>query len=126
MFSIYIGSNQITMTKVKWSPYVQLVEGDTYVSADSEKYYMDDGHYGFVPYSYNRNTFDAQVLSGEIYKLDTDISDAVINQIADVDMFAQMITNSHYTAGVSQVPNITGIIYVKNTNPIDELYIKNT
>ena len=121
-----IGSNQITMTKVKWSPYVQLVEGDTYVSADSGKYYMDDGHYGFVPYSYNRNTFEAQVLSGEIYKLDTDISDAVINQIADVDMFAQMITNSHYTAGVSQVPNITGIIYVKNTNPIDELYIKNT
>ena len=121
-----IGSNQITLTKVRWSPYVQLVEGDTYVSADASKYYMDDGHYGFTPYTYNRDTFEAQVLSGEIYKLDTSIPSATIDQITNVDMLAQMITNSHYTAGVSQVPNITGIIYINNTTPIDELYIKNT
>jgi hypothetical protein len=87
---------------------------------------MDDGHYGFTPYTYNRDTFEAQVLSGEIYKLDTSIPSATINQIIDVDMFAQMITNSHYIAGALQVPNITGIIYVNNIDPIDELYIKNT
>ena len=121
-----IGNNQITMTKVKWSPYVQLLEGDTYNAAEASKYYIDNGHYGFAQYSYNRDTFEAQVLSGEIYKLNTDIPTDTINQITNVDMLAQMITNRHYTAGSVSVPNITGIIYVNNNTPIDELYVKNT
>ena len=122
-----VGINQITMTKVKWSPYVQLLEGDTYNSVDAAKYYVDNGHYGFAPYTYDRDTFEAQVLSGEIYKLNTDISADTINQISDVSMLAKMITDSHYTAGGSiSVPNITGIIYVNNATAIDELYIKNT
>lgn len=121
-----IGSNQVTMTKVKWSPYVQLLEGDTYNAAEASKYYVDNGHYGFTPYSYNRDTFEAKVLSGEIYKLNTDISADIINQITNVDMLAQMITNRHYSAGSVSVPNITGIIYVNNGTPIDELYVKNT
>lgn len=42
-------------------------------------------------------------------------------------MLEQFISNAHYvsTSGAN-VPNISGFIYVNNTNPIDELYIKNT
>ena len=120
-----IGDNQIVMTKVKWSPYVQLLEGDEYNIDEASNYYIDNGHYGFDSYVYDRDTFNAQVLSGEIYKLNTNIDSSDINQISDVEMLEQMITNDHYIAGSTLVPNISGIIYVQNNSPIDELYVKN-
>ena len=122
-----IGTNYLTLTKVKWSPYTQLMEGDVYNINDSNLYYKDDGHYGLVAYTYDRDTFNADVLSGEIYKLNPDIASATINQISDVEMLEQFITNSKYqSTGGSSVPNISGFIYVNNSVAIDELYIKNT
>ena len=118
--------SQIAMTKVNWSPYVQLVEGDVYNS--SAKYFVDNGHYGFSEYTYNASTFDIQVLNGELYRLDETISDEDINQIVDVEMFKEFITNGLYisTNEGSTIPNITGIMYVANDEAVDELWVRNT
>lgn len=124
--NVDIGTNYLTLTKVKWSPYVQLMDGDVYNIEESNLYYRDNGHYGLAPYTYNRDTFKAEVLSGQIYKLNPDISSETINQITDVEMLQNFITNEHYVStGGGNVPNISGFIYVNNSTPIDELYIKN-
>ena len=118
--------SNIALTKVNWSPYIQLVEGDVYDS--TAKYFYDDGHYGFKEYTYNAGTFNTQVLNGELYKLDETIATADINQITDVEMFKTFIANALYvgTAENSKCPNITGIMYVANTDAVDELWIRNT
>jgi hypothetical protein len=116
--------SQITLTDVKWSPYVQLLEGDIYDG--KSQYFIDDGHYGFTPYTYNAATFNTQVLNGEIYRLDSTVPQATYNQIADVEMFKEFITNGLYvgTNENSTCPNITGVIYVNNSTPINELWVR--
>ena len=118
--------SNIALTKVSWSPYVQLVEGDVYDS--SKKYFYDDGHYGFKEYSYNAATFPVQVLNGELYTLDETIAAETVNQISDVEMFKTFIEDGLYvgTAENSTCPNITGIMYVANDTAVDELWIRNT
>ena len=117
--------SQITLTDVKWSPYVQLVEGDSYDS--KSQYFVDDGHYGFTPYTYNAGTFATQVLNGELYRLDSSIAASVYGQIDSVEMLEKFIDDNLYvgTNEGSKCPNITGIIYVNNETPIDELTVRN-
>lgn len=121
-----IGTNYLTLTKVKWSPYTQLVEGDVYNLADENLYYKDNGHYGLTHYEYNRDTFNGDVLSGVLYKLNPNIAQEDINQITDISMLEELIRNTHYisTSGTN-IPNISGVIYVNNSTAVDELYIKN-
>lgn len=117
----------IAMTKVNWSPYIQLVEGDVYDS--KAKYYVDNGHYGFREYTYHEGTFNTQVLNGEIYRLDETIPADKVNQISDVEMFKEFVKeNSNYvgTNEGSTCPNISGIMYVANDTAVDELWIRNT
>lgn len=118
--------SKVALTKVNWSPYVQLVEGDVYDK--DATYFTDNGHYGFTPYEYHAGNFPVQVLNGEIYKLDTSIAEADINQITDVEMFKTFISDSNYvgTNEGSDCPNITGIMYVANETPVDELWVRNT
>lgn len=122
-----IGTNYLTLTKVKWSPYTQLVEGDIYNPDERDLYYKDNGHYGLTHYEYDRDTFNGDVLTGALYKLNSSISQEDINQITDVSMLEELIRNTHYvsTSGTN-VPNISGVIYVNNSDAVDELYIKNT
>ena len=116
--------SQITLTDVKWSPYVQLVEGDSYDS--KSQYFVDDGHYGFTPYTYNAGTFATQVLNGELYRLDTSIAESVYGQIDSIEMLEKFIDDNLYvgTNEGSKCPNITGIIYINNETPVDELKIR--
>ena len=118
--------SNIALTKVNWSPYVQLVEGDVY--DEDATYFYDDGHYGFKEYSYNAGLFKTQVLNGELYRLDTSIKEEDINQITDVEMFKTFINDANYvgTNEGSTCPNITGIMYVANETAVDELWIRNT
>jgi hypothetical protein len=44
--------SSITMTEVKWTPYELLEEGASYNNAESSLYYIDDGHFGFKPFTY--------------------------------------------------------------------------
>ena len=118
--------SSIALTKVNWSPYVQLVEGDVYDK--DAKYFYDDGHYGFKEYTYNAGKFNNQVLNGELYRLDETISTDTVSQIADVEMFKTFISDPNYigTNENSNCPNISGIMYIDNEEAVDELWIRNT
>jgi hypothetical protein len=116
--------SKIALTKVNWSPYIQLVEGDVY--DPTATYFMDDGHYGFIPYEYHAGNFPIQVLNGEIYRLDESIKTEDINQITDIDMLYTFINDTNYsgTNEGSSCPNISGIMYVANEVPIDEYEVR--
>lgn len=116
----------IQLTDVKWSPYVQLMKGDHY--DESKVYKRDNGHYGFADYQYNITTFDLDVANGEIYVLDENYDPANDNVIVDLSMLEAFINEALLT-GVgesSNTPELSGIMYVNNTEPVQELYIKNT
>ena len=112
---------KVQMTNVEWSPYIQLVEGDTYIEADSALYYKDNGHMRLEAYVYNKDTFNRDVLNGEIYKFNPNLDNAS-QQITDTSMFSDMMESNKWV-GIgdnAENPNITGIVYIHNTTPVNE------
>ena len=121
----------IQMTKVQWSPYVQVSEDEEY-DGDSYNYFVDNGHYGLEAYSYNLVNWPVKVANGEIYRIDKSINidtDPNVNQITDVDMFYAFTADNDYFRtspdDLNKVPNITGIIYVRNSTTVNEIDIRN-
>ena len=121
-------TTKVQLTNVQWSPYDQLSEGDVYKQSDAALYYKDNGHMRLVPYVYDEDTFDIDVLNGEIYKYNANMAaDMAEANITDIEMFNQMVI-SNYWKGInaeSTVPNITGTIYVNNTSPVNEFEFRN-
>lgn len=122
--------SNIQMTNVQWSPYIKVTEDEFYDSNTS--YFIDNGHYGLTAFNHNTDyhidKWPVQVANGEIYRLDTSIPQAKIDQIADIEMFrvfADTNSNLFRTDETNKVPNITGIIFVNNTTAVNEIDIRN-
>ena len=125
-------SSNIQMTNVQWSPYVK-VNGDEEYD-NTAIYYIDDGHYGLTLFDHNTDyhvdKWPVQVANGEIYRLNSNETANNINQIDDsaIEMlyaFANSESQLFRTDETNSVPNITGIIYIKNANIVDEVAIRN-
>jgi hypothetical protein len=120
---------KVTMTNVVWSPYVQVLEGEDY---DPEAtYVLDNRHYGFTPYDKSKHDYDAfmvSVLSGDVYRQVT-FNDDVINAVDDdtVDMLIEFADKAQYQSATSAAtPEISGIIYINNTEKYDEaIFVRN-
>ena len=120
--------SNIQMTKVQWSPYIQVSTDEDHL--EDVQYYKDNGHFKLEPYSFNYNTWPIEVANGEIYRLDESIAAADIQQISDIDMlrrFADVNDNLFRTNISIKVPNITGIIYIDNSDRLikvtsDDIY----
>lgn len=115
---------KVQLTNVNWSPYVQLLEGDVYVEADKDLYFVDNGHMGFEPYTYDEFKFETDVLNGILYKYDASFEESAA-AITDVAMFSDMANASSIWQGIADntsCPNITGIVYINNgvENTVDE------
>jgi len=81
--------NRLTMTDIEWCPYIQLVEGDVY--DENLQYFVDNGHYGFSPYTYNNNNdFISAIVRGELYYLNT----ALANKANEVGIETYEILDS--------------------------------
>jgi hypothetical protein len=118
------------MTDVDWCPYTKLMKGDIYDS--SATYYIDNGHYQFKKYDINQDStagFNAKILNGEIYR-DDNRKDIITINDSFLDMLKEFIssTNSsnYQNYDANSHPDLTGIVYIDNTNPVDESYIANT
>ena len=137
LYDIYHGTNDsayVTMTNVNWCPFVQLSEGDRYDA--TKTYWMDDNHYGFKLYEnvgpgYDVELFNLDVLSGKLYSDSrTDTSSFDDNVLFIDDEAVQLLMNianknaNFKNAAKDKTPEITGIIYIHNINPIEESYIK--
>ena len=117
---------KLTMKDVNWSPYVQLTEGAVY-DASETNYYINDRHYGFSEWTKNASEFDNLVLNGQLY-LYTGEPEVNID-----DSFTEMLQNIYNNrvnfedASASNTrPIISGIVYVNNTTPVEESWIRNT
>lgn len=119
-------TSQITMTKVNWCPYVQMTLDD--VREPSVTYYVDNGHFGLEPYTYtNIDAWTVKVENGEIYYKDESISDDKIDQITDLAMFKEFIGDSKWIKNSNKnIPEISGIMYINNTESIKESELRNT
>lgn len=112
----------ISMTDVNWSPYTQLVEGDTYVAADASKYFVDNFHYGFTPYVYDLTTWDTLIANGELYKLTGSIETANDDPWT---LLKALVSDAHYTGlTTGSNPNITGVMYINNATTLNEYDIR--
>ena len=120
---------RISVTNVMWSPYKKLEEGYQYDGNEANTYYVDDGHYGFTPYTnYSKPAWETAILNGEIYKLDTTVEDDTINLI-DLAMFRDFYEKSNFMNTDdynNAIPTVTGDVYFNNTEEIDEGFIRNT
>ena len=138
LYDKYNGTNgkaTITMTDVKWCPYTLLGEGDIYDATKS--YYIDNGHYGFAPYTnigseHSKAQFDIDVLSGKLYcdnRENAEFNDDVLyidgSAITVLKSLYENITN--FGGSTADHPEITGIIYIHNDGAeIEETVIANT
>ena len=119
-------TSQISMTDVNWCPYVQMTVDDE--RNPSTTYYVDNGHYGLEPYTYtNFDAWTIKVENGEIYRKDETIPEDKINQITDLAMFKEFISDKKWVKNSSKnIPDISGIIYINNTETIKESELRNT
>lgn len=119
-------TSQISMTNVNWCPYVQMTVDD--MRDPSITYYIDNGHYGLEPYTYTDfDTWTIKVENGEIYRKDETIPEDKINQITDLAMFKEFISDKKWIKNSSKnIPDISGIIYINNTEVIKESELRNT
>lgn len=121
-YSARTGANAsyITVTGVDWSPYKQLTKGTEYIAAESNTYFLDNGHYSFDPYVYSESTWNLAIQNGELYKLDTSLDGSIISDTTLLDNFRDNNKFFNTSAENNQVPIISGIIYIDNTVAVNE------
>ena len=72
-------------------------------------------------------TKNHKVENGEIYRKDETIPEDKINQITDLAMFKEFISDKKWIKNSSKnIPDISGIIYINNTEVIKESELRNT
>ena len=127
-------TSQIEITDVQWSPYRRLVEGDEFSETilAAGRYYVDDGHYGYTQLTTDYPAglqYAKDVKNGVIYILDENFDEDTY-LIKDYDMFKKFITSPNFisTDGSKKIPNITGDLYICNSeeDAVDETYIRDT
>jgi len=103
-------------------PYEKLTEGYTYNT--SEEYYKDNGHYGLDAWTWDAAEWDSLLIDGKLFK-------KVVNKyesIVDINILKDYVEkyNSIFKGTATAMPEITGYIYIENSDIIDEGYIRNT
>lgn len=118
-------TSNISLTNVNWSPYVLVTEDDSQDA--NELYYVDNGHYCFDEFTGTYDEWLSHVVNGELYRKDTSISNDDINLITDIEMLKDFITNPKYVKNLTvKIPEITGTIFINNTESIKESELRNT
>ena len=122
------GEVQITVEGLDWCPYKLVDEGSIYDTENASLYYKDDKHYGFTPYEYvDENTWNLNILNGEVYKLNQDIFDKQSDLITSDTLINKLATDSKFKSATESqdIPSLKGIIYIKNIDKVSEAYIRN-
>ena len=114
---------KVTIQEANWCP-LTLVGTDEL--QDSERtYYKDDGHYGFTLFDSSTDNYTQLVANGELYwgtLPDTYVVDddafSILTELQNPAKHFQSASNEE-----NSKPYISGIIYIKNTDPIEESLI---
>ena len=118
---------KINLTNVQWSPYV-LIDDPDLAFDEKAQYFKDDDHFGLVAYTkedYNALEWKQNITNGQMYEYDANIQTI---DITDVDLLKNLIADSKFIGATdaTTIPNITGYIYINNSNNLKESEIQNT
>lgn len=109
---------------INWCPYQLLDEGSEYSEAAAALYFIDDGHYGFTPYTYiDDASWELSIKNKEIYRYDEEYLKEynAENLIINLSDFFEKIRERF-----SAEQDWSGIVYINNAEEVDEGYVRNT
>lgn len=139
----------INLKDVRWSPYTVVEYGEAYDESKASQYYYDNDRYQLKSYTYNSDSWEFSTKNGKIYLYDAEYFAENDDVLTDTSIFDTLISSyeeamaefvfSNGTSGMNinyfpnTVPNqtkpsiaeITGLIYINNTTPIDEAEVAN-
>lgn len=136
----------INLKNVNWSPYTIVEFGEPY--DESKTYYLDRGRFRLGAYTYAEDTWEDGTRNGNIYSFDAEYfanNQNVLTNLdvlkAFVDSYKAAVTDFEITGTLEKnyfkstsvnatkptLPEISGILYVNNTNAseYDEAEIQN-
>ena len=118
---------KINLTSVQWSPYV-LIDDPDLVFDENAQYFKDDDHFGLVAYTkdeYKASEWKQNITNGQMYEYDPSMETI---DITDVELLEGLINDPKFIGATdaTNVPNITGYIYINNAEALKESEIQNT
>lgn len=140
----------INVKNVNWSPFSVVEYGEAYDETKPDIYYIDNDRYGLELYSdHTASRWDYYTKNGKAYIYNVDYLNANSNVITDLSLLDVYIEsyiaakeyfdspeganslalnyfkNTSVDSLVPTLPDLTGIMYVNNTEAIDEAEITN-
>lgn len=138
----------ISVKNVNWSPFSVVEYGEVYDSSKPNIYYVDNDRYGLEVYTdHTDKRWEYYTRNSKIYIYNADYLNANSNVITDLGLLDIYIDsyiaakqyfdspngslernyfkNTSVDSLVPTIPEITGILYVNNTDPVDEAEIIN-
>lgn len=116
----------INLNNVQWSPYRLLTDTKTTLDPERKSYYRDNGHFQLtaIPKDQVNKITKSDIKNNQIYYLDTINGDNNNhNIITDYNLLIDIYNN--YRGLNTNKPEISGVMYIKNNNQIDESIIQN-
>lgn len=116
----------INLNNVQWSPYRLLTDTKTTLDPERKSYYRDNGHFQLVaiPKDQVNKITKSDIKNNQIYYLDTINGDNNNHSIiTDYNLLIDIYNN--YRGLNTNKPEISGVMYIKNNNQIDESIIQN-
>ena len=121
---------EVNLTNVQWSPYRLLNDDKTELDSVNIEYYKDNGHFQLEKINAEdvSKITPSEIKNNLIYYYDNSVNgyDDIHNKIIDYTLLRSLYDKAPvYFKGINQAyPNITGIIYIENTQEIEEHVIQ--
>ena len=120
----------VNLTNVQWSPYRLLNDDKVELDSVNIEYYKDNGHFQLEkinPEDVSKIT-PSEIKNNLIYYYDNSVNgyDNIHNKVIDYTLLRSLYDKAPVCfKGINQIyPNITGIIYIENTQEIEEHVIQ--
>ena len=116
----------INLNNIQWSPYRLLTDTKAALDPERKSYYRNNGHFQLIsiPKDQVGKITKSDIKNNQIYYLDTINGDnEEHNIITDYNLLIDVYNN--YKGLNTDKPEISGVIYIKNNNQIDESIIQN-
>ena len=115
----------INLNNIQWSPYRLLTDTKTTLDPERKSYYRDNGHFQLIAIPKNQvnKITKSDIKNNQIYYLDTINGDNDSHSvIIDYNLLIDVYNN--YRGLNTNKPEISGVVYIKNNNQIDESIIQ--
>lgn len=120
----------VNLTNVQWSPYRLLNDDKVELDSINTEYYKDNGHFQLEKINAEdvSKITSSEIKNNLIYYYDNNVNgyNDIHSKVTDYTLLCNLYNKAPvYFKGINQAyPNITGIIYIENTQEIEEHVIQ--